>query len=1294
MDKSSEAVIDTDSFAGVMPKEEIGVLRFLKDHPNSDGRGITIAIFDTGIDPGTKGLQITTDGLPKIVDVLDCTGDGDVDTSEVVKADESGCIKGINGKLMKVNPSWSNPTGDWHIGVKPLFNLFSGSLRKRIKETRLKKFHEWQREAVTEATGNLAEFNKTHPTCTEVEDQRWKTELEDRIKLLDSMMSSYTDNGPLLDCVVWHDGETWRAAIDTTDLHEGEGDKGRLEDFIPLASFHEEHQFGTFSSIDACNFVCNIYKNGNLLSIVVDCSSHGTHVAGIAAAYHPEDSVFNGIAPGARILSCKIGDSRMGTMETGVGFVRAIIAAIEYKVDLVNISYGELTAFPNRGRLTELLSELVYKHGIIVVTSAGNNGPGLSTVGSPGSAEALFSVGAFISPSMAEVAHSTRERPAQGQQYTFSARGPTFDGRIGILFSAPGGAISNFPQWTGQSRQLANGTSMASPSGCGGLALILSALKQNGRPYNPEKIRKAIQNSCVMPQESPYSDSLHLTYGHGLLQVDRVWECLKASKDSKHSHVRFNIQVTRSGEAGELGSGQVSSLLKPASGIYFREPHDARSKHTYTCNVTPLLHEDADVFNDQLSVEMKLKLTSSEDWVKCPQLFLLAHQKRSFEIEVDARGLDTGVSFAQITAQEVDDPAQGSLFHVPITIVHPVAVTDSSTQLDLGSFHFSQGTVHRKFVAIPESATWAEITYTGGEFQGSRYYFVDMKYLIPDVRFDDTSSSPAILLTSGQHYISCIPVIGGRTLEICIAQYWSEFENSSVSVSIEFHGVVVNQGKDLVLNGAQGHKRVQVYAPLRREKINPSINLESVLLPLAPTESSITPFTFKRDVLPDSRVIHKLQLTYKLKLIEGGKITPRLHMFNRQVYDCPVEAQMVQIYDTQKKLLLVSDIYPPSTTVKKGDYIIRVLVRHDNPKILKDLQKTHLIVERQLEKSVSVPVYKSTLDSVTGSGNFKQMSLYKGRMVSMVIGPLTAELPKDCTPGTVMKGNINLGQKNQGTGAAHVHQSFTFIVPPTPPSNPENNNTSPETPSLPQRIQNAARDAKVKALEEYNIATEDALKEFDGVLSDLKDQYSRHLPLLTTALKKYDGLGSLKNTAQIKSIINLCDEIISCIDQVELACFIARKSPDESEEGKKRSKEATEEKEALILALQTKLSNNLKQQEETGEVVNLLYVFYFLIFKLKGKIEDIRPIFEELRKWIEPTDASIAVMHAKFEGANGRYANAIKSLDGAISSDKTHAGRDVHEMKIKCLEALGWKHWTRYEQRQIKINFPKNYAPF
>ena len=48
----------------------------------------------------------------QILDVVDCTGSGDVDMSKVVKADDEGHVIGVFGDKLRVNPAWNNPSGE------------------------------------------------------------------------------------------------------------------------------------------------------------------------------------------------------------------------------------------------------------------------------------------------------------------------------------------------------------------------------------------------------------------------------------------------------------------------------------------------------------------------------------------------------------------------------------------------------------------------------------------------------------------------------------------------------------------------------------------------------------------------------------------------------------------------------------------------------------------------------------------------------------------------------------------------------------------------------------------------------------------------------------------------------------------------------------------------------------------------------------------------------------------------------------------------------------------------------
>ncbi|WP_278186174.1 S8 family serine peptidase [Bacillus timonensis] len=119
-------------------------------------------------------------------------------------------------------------------------------------------------------------------------------------------------------------------------------------------------------------------------------TSHGTHVAGIIAA----NGKIKGVAPEADIIGYRaLGPGGMGTSEQ---VIAAIDKAIEDKVDVINLSLGNTINGPDWP--TSLALDKATEKGIVAVTSSGNSGPMVWTVGSPGTSSRAISVGASTPP--------------------------------------------------------------------------------------------------------------------------------------------------------------------------------------------------------------------------------------------------------------------------------------------------------------------------------------------------------------------------------------------------------------------------------------------------------------------------------------------------------------------------------------------------------------------------------------------------------------------------------------------------------------------------------------------------------------------------------------------------------------------------------------------------------------------------------------------------------------------------------------------------------------------------------
>ncbi|MFB1007128.1 MAG: S8 family serine peptidase [Nitrosopumilus sp.] len=116
----------------------------------------------------------------------------------------------------------------------------------------------------------------------------------------------------------------------------------------------------------------------------MDTNGHGTKVAGIIAA----DGNTLGVAHKAKILAYKVSEDGEGVSSELIR--KAIEKAIEDKADIINISLG---VNKTNSKIDSAVNH-AWDNGIFVVTAAGNDGPELKTIGSPGRNFESITVGA------------------------------------------------------------------------------------------------------------------------------------------------------------------------------------------------------------------------------------------------------------------------------------------------------------------------------------------------------------------------------------------------------------------------------------------------------------------------------------------------------------------------------------------------------------------------------------------------------------------------------------------------------------------------------------------------------------------------------------------------------------------------------------------------------------------------------------------------------------------------------------------------------------------------------------
>ncbi|WP_031166564.1 S8 family serine peptidase [Streptosporangium roseum] len=197
---------------------------------------------------------------------------------------------------------------------------------------------------------------------------------------------------------------------------------------------------------------------------VQDGHGHGTHVAStISGSGAASGGKYKGVAPGAELLVGKVLSNEGAGMESWI--LDGMTWAAHSGAKVVSMSLGGQEGADGTDPMAMAVNQLTAETGVLFTIAAGNSGPGATTVGSPGAADAALTVGAVDSADAVT---------------DFSSRGPRGgDGALKPEITAPGFKIVA-ARATGTSMgtpvdgtyTTASGTSMATPHVAGAAAIL------------------------------------------------------------------------------------------------------------------------------------------------------------------------------------------------------------------------------------------------------------------------------------------------------------------------------------------------------------------------------------------------------------------------------------------------------------------------------------------------------------------------------------------------------------------------------------------------------------------------------------------------------------------------------------------------------------------------------------------------------------------------------------------------------------------------------------------------------
>jgi len=283
---------------------------------------------------------------------------------------------------------------------------------------------------------------------------------------------------------------------------------------------------------------------GNFFGVMTDFVGHGTGAASSIASKGKEQyDIYNntkkyvlpGVAPGAKIIPVKalwFGDTVYGWLwASGFDSTNSTWKfSGQPRADIISNSWGisnfpSLKTTPGIDVLSLIVNVLSTPQsidpkypGVVIISSAGNAGPGYGTMGLPNAAPFGITVGATTNNVYVGYG-AFKGQPRFGNTtehanhlVDFSSRGPSIIGDpkpdlldTGAYGFVPSNVLKAKKDSKAESFSMFGGTSMAAPLVSGSAAVVMQGLKEKNQDYDPFMIKNILMSTATDIYNDPFT---------------------------------------------------------------------------------------------------------------------------------------------------------------------------------------------------------------------------------------------------------------------------------------------------------------------------------------------------------------------------------------------------------------------------------------------------------------------------------------------------------------------------------------------------------------------------------------------------------------------------------------------------------------------------------------------------------------------------------------------------------------------------------------------------------------------